>query len=73
MNVISEINDLILISFVGFRGGQGGDSRGGGGYGGESFLYLQTGTNGKGGDISGTSWGINTNGLGGGGGGDGDG
>ena len=55
---------------IGFRGGGGGDSRGGGGYGGESFLYLQTGNNGKGGDVSGKSWTVNTNGLGGGGAGD---
>ena len=52
---------------LGFRGGQGGDSRGGGGYGGESFLYLVTGNNGKGGDISGVSWTVNINGIGGGG------
>ena len=56
---------------LGFRGGQGGDSRGGGGYGGESFLYLSTGTNGKGGDIAGAAWTVNTNGIGGGGAGDG--
>lgn len=55
---------------VGFRGGQGGDSRGGGGYGGESFLYLETGNNGKGGDMYGASWAVNTNGIGGGGAGD---
>jgi len=59
-----------VLSSLGFRGGQGGDSRGGGGYGGESFLHLVTGNNGKGGDISGTSWTVNTNGLGGGGAGD---
>ena len=58
---------------LGFRGGQGGDSRGGGGYGGESFLNLATGTNGKGGDIAGAPWAINTNGLGSGGAGDGSG
>ena len=58
------------MSSLGFRGGQGGDSRGGGGYGGESFLHLVTGNNGKGGDISGASWTVNTNGLGGGGAGD---
>ena len=33
-------------------------------------MYLQTGTNGKGGDIGGAFWIINTNGLGGGGAGD---
>ncbi|XP_073249791.1 uncharacterized protein [Porites lutea] len=51
----------------GFRGGQGGDYRGGGGYGGESFFYLDTGINGKGGDIPGQAWTLNTNGNGGGG------
>ena len=59
-----------MLYSLGFRGGQGGDSRGGGGYGGESFRYLVTGNNGKGGDISGASWTVNTNGLGGGGAGD---
>ena len=59
-----------MLSSLGFRGGQGGDSRAGGGYGGESFLHLVTGNNGKGGDISGASWTVNTNGLGGGGAGD---
>ena len=58
---------VFYVSLLGFRGGQGGDHRGGGGYGGESFLYLQTGTHGKGGDIAGAAWAINTNGLGGGG------
>ncbi|KAL9952300.1 hypothetical protein ACROYT_G039535 [Oculina patagonica] len=60
----------IVTTGKGFRGGQGGDSRGGGGYGGESFLHLATGNNGKGGDISGASWTVNTNGIGGGGAGD---
>ena len=59
-----------MLSSLGFHGGRGGDSRGGGGYGGESFRYLVTRNNGKGGDISGASWTINTNGLGGGGAGD---
>ena len=36
-----------MLLLLGFRGGQGGDYRGGGGYGGESFLYLDTGINGK--------------------------
>ena len=61
---------MSLFCLLGFRGGQGGDSRGGGGDGGESFLYLATGNNGKGGDISGASWTVNTNGIGGGGAGD---
>ena len=59
-----------MLSLLVFSGGQGGDSRCGGGYGGESFLHLVTGNHGKGGDISGTSWTVNTNGLGGGGAGD---
>ena len=61
---------MYVLSSLGFHGGQGGDSRGGGGYGGESFLHLVTGNTGKGGDISGASWTVNTDGLGGGGAGD---
>ena len=56
-----------MLSLLGFRGGKGGDYRGGGGYGGESFFYLDTGINGKGGDIPGQAWTMNTNGNGGGG------
>ena len=69
MEVIIYLLTYVLSS-SGFRGGQGGDSRGGGGYGGESFLHLVTGNSGKGGDISGASWTVNTNGFGGGGAGD---
>ena len=70
MEVIIYPELTYVLSLSGFRGGQGGDSRGGGGHGGESFLHLVTGNNGKGGDISGASWTVNTNGLGGGGAGD---
>ncbi|KAL9952301.1 hypothetical protein ACROYT_G039536 [Oculina patagonica] len=68
MNI--DATSKIVTTGKGFRGGQGGDSRGGGGYGGESFLYLETGNNGKGGDMYGASWAVNTNGIGGGGAGD---
>jgi len=56
-----------MLSLLGFRGGQGGDYRGGGGYGGESSLSLDTGSNGKGGAIPGPAWTLTTNGNGGGG------
>ena len=56
----------------GFRGGAGGDNRGGGGHGGETFFCPAKEPNmGKGGDISGASWATNKNGIGGGGAGDG--
>ena len=57
---------------LGFRGGAGGDNRGGGGHGGETFYCPAKEPNmGKGGDISGPSWTTNKNGIGGGGAGDG--
>jgi len=61
---------MSVLSSLGFHGGRGGESRGGGGYSVESFFQLVTGNTGKGGDISGASWTVNTNGLGGGGAGD---
>ena len=58
--------------FLGFLGGAGGDKRGGGGHGGETFFCSAKEPNmGKGGDISGAAWTTNTNGIGGGGAGDG--
>ena len=49
------VMNFILSHWLGFQGGQGGDARGGGGYGGESYLLLDTGLNGKGGDMGGES------------------
>ena len=61
-----------MFYFLGFLGGAGGDNRGGGGQGGETFFCPANVPNmGKGGDISGAAWATNTNGIGGGGAGDG--
>ena len=61
-----------MTSISGFLGGEGGDPRGGGGHGGETFFCPGKQPNmGKGGDIAGASWATNTDGIGGGGGADG--
>ena len=58
--------------FSGFAGGNGGDKRGGGGYGGETFICpFQQSTMGKGGDSYNLPGARNHDGIGGGGGGDG--
>ncbi|XP_078351159.1 uncharacterized protein LOC144635916 [Oculina patagonica] len=62
----------IDMSGKGFAGGDGGDKRGGGGYGGETFICpLQQSTMGKGGDVYNAPWAKNNDGIGGGGAGDG--
>ncbi|PFX18797.1 hypothetical protein AWC38_SpisGene16829 [Stylophora pistillata] len=61
----------MIEAFKGFIGGAGGDSRGGGGYGGETFDCPANALLGKGGDISNVPWAKNTDGIGGGGAGDG--
>ncbi|XP_068754261.1 PE-PGRS family protein PE_PGRS26-like isoform X1 [Montipora capricornis] len=70
--LIIDQTSKVDMSGKGFHGGTGGDRRGGGGLGGETFFCSAKEPNmGKGGDISGASWANNTNGIGGGGGGDG--
>ncbi|XP_078381293.1 uncharacterized protein LOC144664046 [Oculina patagonica] len=63
----------IDMSGKGFSGGDGGDKRGGGGYGGETFIspQLQQSTMGKGGDVYNAPWAKNRDGIGGGGAADG--
>ena len=63
----------MFINCLGFIGGKPGDSRGGGGFGGETYYCPMERNMGKGGDVTvnGKSWRINTNGIGSGGAGDG--
>ena len=70
--IITSAISYLLFHSLGFRGGDGGDNRGGGGYGGETFFCrVQEPNMGKGGDISGAAWATNKNGIGGGRAGDG--
>ncbi|XP_078351162.1 uncharacterized protein LOC144635918 isoform X2 [Oculina patagonica] len=70
-SLLIDRTSKIEMSGKGFRGGDGGDNRGGGGYGGETFYCSTKEPNmGKGGDIKGP-WAKNNDGIGGGGAGDG--
>lgn len=70
-NLVIDSTSKIDMTGKGFTGGVGGDSRGGGGYGGETFDCPANALLGKGGDISNVPWAKNTDGIGGGGAGDG--
>ncbi|XP_078352079.1 uncharacterized protein LOC144636758 isoform X1 [Oculina patagonica] len=70
-SLLIDETSKIDMSGKGFAGGDGGDKRGGGGYGGETFICpQQQSTMGKGGDIN-APWAKNKDGIAGGGAGDG--
>jgi len=70
--IITSARSYLSFHSLGYRGGDGGDNRRGGGYGGETFFCrVQEPNMGKGGDISGPAWAKNKKGIGGGGAGDG--